>query len=349
MNGPIPMNNHSNSTQHLSAKSSSSPPNDVDLLTTVQLVFYAAIFLLGGVGNILVLMIIKAKKKARKNNDFFIFNLALSDILVLFVSIPVDFYKKLFDAHSGYAICKFLWPFMTSSLISSILTLTCMAMERSRVICKPMASKLQGRQLIYVILIIWIAALFCVIPLAIVAVPDAGSGECHEAWPYMGMRKIYTAALTAIQYVIPLIIITVAYSMLSYRLSASRQFRIDSIGNSEYSIEYRQYIMERQRNESLKINKNLRTIVILFAVFILPKQIAWLWLDFGDGASNEMFAHILVFAEVMLYIHSAANPIVYGTLLRDYRLGFKKYLRYIFCCHFKTYNVSFSLKKVTPT
>ncbi|XP_020916044.1 neuropeptide FF receptor 2-like [Exaiptasia diaphana] len=312
-----------------------------DLLTTVQLVFYAVLFFLGGVGNILVLLVIRAKKRiTRRNNDYFIFNLAVGDILVLFVSIPVDFYVKLLNVPYGYVICKFLWPLMTSGLLASIFTLTCMAVERARVVCKPIAPKLQGMQLLAVILMMWIAAVICVLPLAIVAVPDVNSGACHEKWPYMVMRKIYTAALTGIQYIIPLVIITIAYSMLSYRLKVSRQFRIDSIATSEYSIEYRQNIIDKHRNESSKINKNLRTIVILFAIFILPKQVVWLWLDFGGGGSSDNFHHILVFAEVMLYIHSASNPVVYGTIMRDYRQGFKKYLRRLFCCcHMQYYHV----------
>lgn len=324
------------------SKQQSTAVNLDPLLTAIQLAFYAIIFLLGGVGNILVLLVIRAKKRiTRRNNDYFIFNLAMADILVLFVSIPVDFYLKLLRASSGDVICKFLWPLMTSGLITSIFTLTCMAVERARVVCKPVAPKLQGMQLIAVILMVWITAVICVVPLAIVAVPDVNSGACHEDWPYMDMRKIYTAALTAIQYVIPLVIITIAYSMLSYRLKVSRQFRIDSIGTGEFSVEYRQNIIEKHRNESSKINKNLRTIVILFAIFILPKQVVWLWLDFGDGGSNDNFPHILVFAEVMLYIHSVSNPVVYGTILRDYRHGFKRYLRRLFCCccHIRFYNV----------
>jgi hypothetical protein len=308
----------------------------VQVVSIVQLVFYVTIFVMGGLGNILVLLVIKAKKNLRKTNDYFILNLALGDVLVLFVSIPVDFYKKIYSLSSGIILCKFLWPFMTSGLLTSVFTLTCMAVERCRVICTPAASKLNGRRLFCVILMIWIAAVLCVLPLVIVAAPDPLGDSCLEEWPSMDMRKIYTTSLVVLQYILPLLIISIAYSMISYRLKISKQFRISSMAD----VSCRQ--LQRHRNENSKINKNLRTIVILFAIFMLPKHIAWLWLDFGQGDHYEHFDQVLIFAEVMLYIHSSFNPLVYGTIMKDYRAGFKRYLRRVCCCHFSNQSITIS-------
>ena len=60
---------------------------------------------------------------------------------------------------------------------------------------------------------------------------------------------------------------------------------------------------------------------------MLPKQILWLWLDFGSGADFKHFNDALVFSEFLLYIHSSTNPVVYGTILEEYRLGFCRYIR----------------------
>lgn len=82
--------------------------------------------------------------------------------------------------------------------------------------------------------------------------------------------------------------------------------------------------------ENAKISKNLRIIVILFAFFMLPKQVLWLWLDFGNGGKFKHFSDVLTFGEFLLYIHSSTNPIVYGAILGEYRAGFRRYLRHFF-------------------
>ncbi|XP_031571697.1 galanin receptor type 1-like [Actinia tenebrosa] len=312
-------------------------PNALQIISVAQLVFYIMVFVVGGVGNGLVLLIIKTKKPTRKTNDIFILNLALGDILVLFVSIPVDLYNKVYSMSSGILHCKFLWPLMTSGLFTSVFTLTCMAIERSRVICRPTASKLEGRRLLAVIIMIWVAAVLCVLPLVIVAAPDPMSDSCQEKWPSDNMRKVYTALLVALQYILPLTIISIAYSMISYRLKVSKRFRISNMANISSSH------LQRHCIENSKINKNLRTIVILFAIFMLPKHIAWLWLDFGQGDRYQHFGQVLIFAEVFLYIHSSCNPLVYGTIMKDYRAGFKQYFKKLFtiCCHC-------SLNKTSP-
>ena len=303
-------------------------PNDIkgkkvqlfEPIDYVQLVMYPLILLFGVIGNILVVLVVRGKKTNRKINDYFILNLAITDLCMLTISISVDFFLKFETFPFGLLLCKGIWPLMTMCLFASIFTLTCMAIERERTIVKPLSPRLAVSQVPWVLASTWLAGLVCVSPLIIVAY-DKERG-CRENWPTPFMRQAYTVAVVLLQYALPLLVITIAYA----RIGISLKGRV-KIKTTEFETSRRTAATFRRRNENAKINKNLRTIVILFAAFMLPKQILWLWLDFGSGADYKHFNDALVFSEFLLYIHSSTNPVVYGTILQEYRLGFCRYIR----------------------
>ena len=289
----------------------------------VQLVMYPFILLFGVIGNILVVLVVRGKKRNRKINDYFILNLAITDLCVLTISISADFFLKFETFPFGILLCKGIWPLMTMCLFASIFTLTCMAIERERTIVKPLSPRLALSNVPWVLASTWLAGLVCVSPLIIVAY-DKERG-CGENWPTPFMRQAYTVAVVLLQYALPLLVITIAYARIGIFLK--RQIK-----TTEFETSGRTALTLRRRKENAKINKNLLTIVTLFAIFMLPLQILWLWLDFGSGADFKHFNDVLVFSEFLLYIHSSTNPVVYGTILQEFRLGFCRYIRK--CCPF---------------
>ena len=294
-----------------------------DLIDFVQLAIYPLILLFGAIGNILVLLVVQSKKNNRKINDYFILNLAISDLCMLIISISADFYLKFREFPLGDLLCKGIWPLMTMCLFASIFTLTCMAIERWRTIVKPLYPRLAVSKVPWILAFTWLAGLACVSPLIIVAYHE-GRG-CKEEWPTFAMRQAYTVAVVTLQYALPLLMITVAYARIGIFLKNRAKLKTAAFDSGR-----RTDARIRRKTENAKINKNLRNIVILFAIFMLPKQILWLWLDFGEGGDFEYFRDALIFSEFLLYIHSSLNPVVYGTILQEYRLGFCRYLR-CFC------------------
>ena len=286
----------------------------------VQLAIYPLILLFGAIGNILVVLVVRSKKKNRKINDYFILNLAISDLLMLTISISADFYLKFQTFPVGLLLCKGIWPLMTMCLFASVFTLACMAIERERTIVKPLQPRITVSQVPWVIASTWLGGLASISPLIVVAY-DKGRG-CREDWPNFAMRQAYTVAVVLLQYALPLLIISIAYSRIGIVLKHRAKMK-----TAEFETSRGEAARLRRHTENAKINKNLRVIVILFAIFMLPKQILWLWLDFGNGGEFKFFNHALIFSEFLLYIHSSTNPVVYGTILQEYRAGFCQYLR----------------------
>ena len=286
----------------------------------VQLAIYPVILLFGSIGNILVILVIRNKKKHRKINDYFILNLAISDLCMLTISISVDFYLKFREFPLGGLLCKGVWPLMTMCLFASVFTLTCMSIERWRTIVKPLSLRLPVSKVLCILVLTWLAGLACVSPLTFVAY-YRGRG-CAERWPNFAMRQAFTMAVVVFQYALPLFIITIAYARIGIFLKRRAKFKISDT--------HARLAVTRRNANNAKINKNLRTIVILFAIFMLPKQVLWLWLDFGSGGDFQYFGDVLNFSEILLYVHSSTNPVVYGTILNEYRSGIGHYLRRIF-------------------
>ncbi|KAJ7373770.1 hypothetical protein OS493_011379 [Desmophyllum pertusum] len=308
------------------------PTATIELEDKVKPAFYAAAFILGLLGNLLVIIIVAARRDRRTANDIFILNLAISDLMYLFVCLPTNVYMMFADIQYDL-FCRLIWPLMTVTVNLSIFTLTSMAVFRCHVILNPFQAELRHRYVFLWILGIWLLGLIIVIPLMLVTKPTLAKPQgCIEVWPSFGYRQAYTASLFVLQYMLPLTIIAVAYVRICLDLVRQGRRQVpDHMANQE------------RRRENMQVIKTLATIVILFAICMLPAQLAWLLHDFALEDNKSMVAFLFSISPLLLYFHSCLNPIAYGTLTRHYRRGYIRFFSYIFCCRF------FTLFKRHPT
>ena len=83
----------------------------------------------------------------------------------------------------------------------------------------------------------------------------------------------------------------------------------------------------RRLQHNTKIVKMLVSVVLCYAICLLPNQVVWLWYEFGSG---QMFPHIdelLTFGSIMVYINSSINPLLYAGMNEQFRKGFIGVLR----------------------
>ena len=288
-----------------------------------KIVFYCCLFIFGSLGNILVVVVVKGKRK-RTINDYFILNLAISDLTFLWFSLPFYSYELFQTFKKNLFYCKFIWPMMSVTLSVSIFTLTSMAIERCRGITNPLRPRIKLKATSIWILVIWSCAFVTIFPLMIVARSEDVS--CVEDWPKIYFRQTYTAVLFGLQYVIPLLIIATTYLRIAVCLTRSRVPMRTSINSRG------QVVRHKTRAENVQIIQTLAVIVILFMACMLPNQIAWILFDFGDNSHKELSHAFWTCAEALIFLHACVNPIVYGTLTRQFRHGYVRYFLYIFCC-----------------
>lgn len=286
----------------------------------IKLGLYVFTFVLGVTGNFLVLLVLWSKKR-KSVNDILIFNLSMSDLTLMLLSLPVNVFL-LGGVDFPMMFCKLIYPLMTATFNVSIFTLTFMAVYRCRVIINSLKPEMRHRNVNLWIIVIWIVGFLLLLPLIIVAETEENGG-CMESWE-PDQSRIYTAVLFTLQYVLPLTTIAGAYIMIGIELRKAKKRR-DSDAQDRFALEVR-------RKEDLQIIKMMGLIVVLFALCMLPVQIAWLIADFG-AERHKKVGHVLFrVADIAAYLHACVNPIVYGTITKYFRREYVRYVRAVFCC-----------------
>jgi len=108
------------------------------VLRSISLLFVSVF---GTVGNILLFAVILRKGRITNVTNLFNLNLAVGDLIRIFVFIPV---YLLYSAQNewpsglGYAGCKTVFMIVQSSLTVSIVTLMFMSIERYQAVVKPL-------------------------------------------------------------------------------------------------------------------------------------------------------------------------------------------------------------------
>ena len=279
--------------------------------SVVRYILFGAAFIVSMCGNSLCAYIISSRIKMKSVTNLFILNLAIGDLIYTF-SIPFDLaiiendQKWIFHHY----FCNILFPIQTTSMSSSLLTLTILSLTRYRAIIRPLTRQIQETTAKYIILFIWIFSVATVLPQGYHQKIE--QGECVEKW--VGgkqSRRIYTAILFGVQYVIPLTIMIIAYGRIGIELS-----KPSPVENT--------LIQAERGKEAKKVVHMLITVTATFAIFTLPTSVMWLWLDFGNADNSYPdfwdVLHILYFFD---FINLAAHPFIYVYFSKNFRSEMK--------------------------
>ena len=286
-----------------------------------------------------MLAVIAGKKHKRSVYDLFILNLGISDLSFILFSMPILICEHVRGIYKTLYYCRLVQPLLTIFYFLSIFTITSMAIHRCRLITNPYKPKMRKRSAYIWIAAIWISSFIIVLPLSIVA-KDEG-GFCQENWPSLNHRKAYTLALSILQFLLPLFIIAVAYVRIGIYLWRS------TVPQSSLSEAKKK--AQKRRKENIQVIKTLAMIVLLFAICLLPGQIAWLLLDFGRQQEWKVAFVIFKFSDILDCLHACVNPIVYGLLTEQFRREYIRYFSYCFTCGRRQVNMTQESQGVEST
>uniref|UniRef100_A0A1B0GLI2 Putative neuromedin-u receptor 2 n=1 Tax=Lutzomyia longipalpis TaxID=7200 RepID=A0A1B0GLI2_LUTLO len=146
-------------------------------------VFYAVIFLAGVLGNVTTCTVISRNKSMHTATNFYLFNLAVSDLLLLVWGMPPEIYNIWYPAQYPFnqSFCILQGLLSETSTNATVLTITSFTVERYIAICHPFRQHTMSKlsRAVKFILAIWIVAFCLAIPQAfqfgIVAVETIGS------------------------------------------------------------------------------------------------------------------------------------------------------------------------------
>lgn len=283
----------------------------IQVVRILQLLCYSVIIAVGSVGNALICLAILSRKK-RKTSEYFILNLAITDLSTSILSIPLDIIERLAGYWPyGSFLCKLVYPLQTILMSVSVATLLAMSLERHRAIMHPLKPRMKGSKPIIVICAIWVGSTLLVSPY--IYVLGFKAGNCVENWPGTAYVKAYTMSVFIALYVCPLCGITIAYLRIGRKLYKDIKTLRVVMADPEGGMTGRQMLKTRA-HRNVRIVKIFVTAVVAFAVCMLPNHVMWLWNDYGNGHSSKYFSDLLVFTNILVYANSCINPFIFGTL-----------------------------------
>ena len=97
----------------------------------IRLVCYVLIFIVGVIGNVMVCLVVCRERKMKNVTNYFIFNLAVSDLSVLLICIPFDFGEIVTGTFPyGAVMCRLIYPLQTMAATASVGTLVAISLNR---------------------------------------------------------------------------------------------------------------------------------------------------------------------------------------------------------------------------
>ncbi|GAB0098112.1 neuropeptide F receptor [Sergentomyia squamirostris] len=297
-----------------------------ELVQATFCLLYTIIFILGVVGNLLVCYVVFMNKAMQTVTNFFITNLALSDILLCILAVPfTPLYTFLRRWVFGVALCH-LVPFAQGcSVYISTLTLTAVAIDRFFVIMYPFQPRMKLSVCIWIIVTIWMFAILGTLPYGLFMKIIIGKDDrnvdvpfCEEDWPSEQWRKVYGALTSLLQFAIPLVIITFCYVCVSIKLNDRAKSKPGSKTSKRE---------EADRDRKRRTNRMLIAMVAVFAISWLPLNLVNIAHDFYSEEEEWPFSTLLFFISHCIAMSSTCyNPFLYAWLNENFRKEFKQLL-----------------------
>ncbi len=311
-----------------------------NLTTQVCLIVaFAVLILFGATGNGLVCYVVWRNPHMRTPRNIFIINLAISDLTLCLFTQPFNLMKASMSKwYFGEFMCKFIPMCAGTNVFVSTISITAIALDRFQVIVYPSKDSMKKVGAAVALMSIWIISLLMASPLLIFNVhspAEMGSGlvlywVCTETLDLQYERAAYSIASMIFQYIVPIVIVSVAHARicrkLKYRMVNQQR---SPTAAASVSTEFQRQKHARDKQRKRKTNMLLVMIAVVFACSWMPLNAFNIMLDFNLELFKQINPHGLLVPICHLLVLSSActNPVLYGWLNENFRREFVKVLR----------------------
>lgn len=256
-------------------------------------------------GNILVILAFKSYRKLRTKTNYFVVSLAVADILVALLSMPI--WGAFLLIGPGWNV-KELFKFWTSIDIlcgvASIINLASISIDRFLCITRPLTyhAFMTSRKAIYIILVNWaLAVIMSTIKFVL----------------YDWAKPNYELLITISCFFLPLAIMCICYYLIfkAARYQA-RQIALVVKGG------VRNFLLSTEVRAAKILGVVMGTFIISWGPFFIMNLVYGLCPDKSGCISVEG----VMVAKWMHYSNSFYNPIVYACMNREFRSAFANIL-----------------------
>ncbi|WAR09401.1 PK1R-like protein [Mya arenaria] len=306
-------------------------------VTTVILltIIYTAIFITGVLGNLSTCIVIWRNSYMHSVTNYYLFNLAVSDVLTLFIALPPEVYSiwEAYPWRFGEPFCIIKTFVMEMTSYSSVLTITGFTIERYMAICHPI--KLQPcchvSRATRCIIIIWTISTFSALPYPVhsrtfyylsdpqTGRPIADSLVCNIPHRWTGRMISVFQLSTFVYFLVPMVVITLIYVLIGVRLRAT-ELTVPA------SPQYGKTTATRARRAILRM---LVAVVVAFFLCWAPfhaQRLMTLYVEHWTSKLIEVQGYLFYVSGILYFFSSTVNPILYNLLSRKFRRAFKRTL-----------------------
>lgn len=320
-------------------------------IRSVTIALYLLTFVFGVTGNTLVIYVIGKYEKIRKRSvsNYYIWNLAFADVLFV-VTLPFFCFPTYANNWPfGMFMCKLLTVFRECNKYASVLTLVALSIDRFLATFHQFGRFRQIKCGVIACIIIWFICLVMSTPYwlyADVVTTKVNRYSCLILWPNLAnfhqsdFRRLWAYFQLIFGLLVPFAVIATFSILLLKRMrhhsdkaaaAASRHrmrpssdagqqtSRLESENNQVTS----RLLRRNQANSSM--TRVVLAIVVTFGVCHLPyhvNEVIAEWIVRRQQHNMQVISvliYINVIVQILVFIASCSNPIIYGVLNKNYR------------------------------
>ena len=308
--------------------------DDSRLEVVIKSLAYFAILSVSLVGNILLVLIIHKNKQLRKSINYFVFNMAVSDLFNPLTIMPIRIVEIISGSNSwkvdspwilGNILCKFSYFIPDVSVVVSIESLLLISMDRFIAVVFPLKAKLiSPKARLISIGCTWIIAIAVHAPYFYTfrLFSYENKTYCWQDWgPAFDHtethQRYYTASFITF-ILIPVCLLVIIYGTIGQKLKTE----------NKQSKRWLSCHQDRRDQQHKKIIRMSVAIIVAFAVCMMPlllftfsRMFLWNWEVPPICAFQKVIPFIALF---MLHSWSAVNPCICFIFKKNFRNSLKQ-------------------------
>ncbi|XP_051231900.1 neuromedin-U receptor 1 [Dicentrarchus labrax] len=312
---------------------------------------YLVIFMIGVVGNVLTCTVIARNKVMWTPTNYYLFSLAVSDLLVLLLGMPLELYElwQNYPFLLGKGGCYFKTFLFETVCLASILNVTALSVERYIAVVHPLRAKyvVTRTHAKRVILTVWGVSVLCALPNTslhgiyilqshstspagniTLDIPD--SAICMLVKPRW-MYNLTIQVTTLLFFFLPMLTISALYMLIGLQLKREKMHQALEAKTGFGQDSFCNIRTQQQKARRRQVTKMLFVLVVVFAICWAPfhtDRLMWSFINNWTDNHREIFQYVHIISGVFFYLSSAVNPILYNLMSTRFREMFKEVM-----CH----------------
>ncbi|CAH0581236.1 unnamed protein product [Chrysodeixis includens] len=318
------------------------PQRDSLFIVLPITIIYSIIFITGLLGNIFTCLVIVRNKSMHTATNYYLFSLAISDLLLLISGMPQEMYSiwVKWPYVFGHSFCVIRGLAAEASTNASVLTITLFTVERYLAICHPFFSHKMSKlsRATKHVMLLWVVAVGLALPQAL----QFGIREHSGVTMCLQTRVIVEHSFelsTFFFFFAPMVLITVLYSLIGLKLRETNISKEESQKEFDRNMRYAHKIRRKHSQATRRVVKMLVAVVVAFFICWAPFHAQRLVAIYGTTENHlarspillSVYSFLTYTSGIFYYLSTCINPIFYHIMSNKFRDAFKNTMK-LWCC-----------------